>query len=42
MVYRMEIFVDGGCRRNGYDGAIGAVAAILASRPRTTYEYITR
>jgi ribonuclease HI len=28
MPYRMDFYVDGGCRRNGYDGAIGAAAAV--------------
>ncbi len=29
MVYRMEIYVDGGCRGNGQYGAIGAAAAVF-------------
>ncbi|KAI0895271.1 ribonuclease H1 [Annulohypoxylon nitens] len=32
MVYVMEFYVDGGCRRNGYSNAIGAAAACLMSR----------
>lgn len=27
MVYTMKLYVDGGCRRNGYSNAIGAAAA---------------
>lgn len=29
MVYYMKINVDGGCRNNGYHGAIGAAAAVF-------------
>ncbi|KAI0484812.1 ribonuclease H-like domain-containing protein [Xylariaceae sp. FL0804] len=29
MVYRMDFFVDGGCRGNGQPGSIGAAAAVL-------------
>lgn len=29
VVYSIEFFVDGGCRRNGQSGAIGAAAAIF-------------
>lgn len=29
MVYNMEIYVDGGCRRNGRHDAIGAAAAVV-------------
>jgi ribonuclease HI len=29
MVYRMEIYVDGGCRGNGQPGAIGAAAVVF-------------
>ncbi|TAQ89226.1 hypothetical protein B7494_g2431 [Chlorociboria aeruginascens] len=32
MVYVMEIYVDGGCRRNGQPGAIGAAAAVFLLR----------
>ncbi|RAL09760.1 ribonuclease H-like protein [Aspergillus homomorphus CBS 101889] len=32
MVYKMMIFVDGGCRGNGQPGAIGAAASILMLR----------
>ncbi|KAI1103742.1 ribonuclease H-like domain-containing protein [Jackrogersella minutella] len=32
MVYIMEFYVDGGCRRNGQSDAIGAAAACLMSR----------
>ncbi|KAI1204223.1 ribonuclease H-like domain-containing protein [Annulohypoxylon truncatum] len=49
MVYIMKFYVDGGCRRNGYDGAIGAAAACWMSsnpnvcqhwtKPLSTYEY---
>lgn len=42
MVYRMEIFVDGGCRNNGYVGAMGAAAACISSRSAATYETMRR
>jgi ribonuclease HI len=29
MVYHMQIYVDGGCRRNGRSDAIGAAAAVI-------------
>lgn len=29
MVYTMRMKVDGGCRGNGYDGAVGAAAVII-------------
>ena len=29
MVYTMEIYVDGGCRGNGYTGSIGAAADVF-------------
>ncbi|KAE9977384.1 hypothetical protein EG327_007765 [Venturia inaequalis] len=32
MVYTMEVYVDGGCRRNGHSSAIGAAAACFKSR----------
>ncbi|KAL4783288.1 ribonuclease H-like domain-containing protein [Aspergillus varians] len=32
MVYRMEIYADGGCRGNGSPHAIGAAAAALKSK----------
>ncbi|KAK2736277.1 hypothetical protein FQN57_000807 [Myotisia sp. PD_48] len=32
MVYYMEIYTDGGCRRNGQPGAIGAAAAAIKNR----------
>lgn len=32
MPYRMDIYVDGGCRGNGYPGAIGAAAAVHAKK----------
>lgn len=32
MVYRMEIYVDGGCRGNGQPGSIGAAAAVLQKK----------
>ncbi|KFY88259.1 hypothetical protein V500_06449 [Pseudogymnoascus sp. VKM F-4518 (FW-2643)] len=32
MVYFMNIFVDGGCRRNGTPGAYGAAAVVVKSR----------
>ncbi|CZR64411.1 uncharacterized protein PAC_14309 [Phialocephala subalpina] len=32
MVYRMEIYVDGGCRGNGRPGSIGAAAAVFKFR----------
>ncbi|EER27276.1 RNase H domain containing protein [Coccidioides posadasii C735 delta SOWgp] len=35
MVYRMMIYVDGACRRNGSDNAIGAAAAVHKSRHGT-------
>ncbi|KAK2812598.1 hypothetical protein FQN50_001242 [Emmonsiellopsis sp. PD_5] len=37
MVYRMEIHVDGGCRRNGYSDAIGAAAAVRELRWGSKY-----
>ncbi|KAK2730730.1 hypothetical protein FQN55_005512 [Onygenales sp. PD_40] len=42
MVYRMEIYVDGGCRRNGYSDAMGAAAAIRQSRSGSKYWHRTR
>ncbi|OAQ60368.1 ribonuclease H1 [Pochonia chlamydosporia 170] len=35
MVYIMEIYTDGGCRRNGQPGAIGAAAAAFKNRNGT-------
>ncbi|KAI0009573.1 ribonuclease H-like domain-containing protein [Xylariaceae sp. FL0662B] len=32
MVYRMDFYVDGGCRGNGQPGAIGAAACCLMNR----------
>jgi ribonuclease HI len=32
MVYTMEIYVDGGCRRNGYTNAIACAAAVRKDR----------
>lgn len=32
MTYKMTIYVDGGCRRNGYAGAIGAAACVFVGR----------
>jgi ribonuclease HI len=32
MVYRMEIYVDGGCRGNGQPGSIGAAAVVLMKK----------
>ncbi|KAG9233658.1 ribonuclease H1 [Amylocarpus encephaloides] len=32
MVYKMGIYVDGGCRNNGYSNAIGAAAACFMLR----------
>ncbi|TVY82812.1 Ribonuclease H [Lachnellula suecica] len=32
MVYRMEIYVDGGCRGNGQPDAIGTAAAVFAGQ----------
>lgn len=32
MTYIMKIYVDGGCRRNGYAGAIGAAACVFMGR----------
>ena len=29
MVYIMRMYVDGGCRRNGYEDAIGAAACVI-------------
>lgn len=29
MVYRMNIYVDGGCRNNGYSNAVAAAAAVM-------------
>ncbi len=29
MVYIMRMYVDGGCRRNGYEDAIGAAACVM-------------
>nr|KMM71100.1 hypothetical protein CPAG_07407 [Coccidioides posadasii RMSCC 3488] len=41
MVYRMEIYVDGGCRYNGYSNAIAAAAAVLQYRWGNNYKYRT-
>lgn len=32
MPYTMMMYVDGGCRRNGYVGAIGAAACVIMGR----------
>ncbi len=32
MVYRMHLYVDGGCRRNGYSDAIAAAACVLQQK----------
>ena len=32
MVYTMVMFVDGGCRRNGYSGAFGACSCIVVRK----------
>ena len=32
MVYIMRMYVDGGCRRNGYEDAIGAAACVLQKK----------
>ena len=32
MPYIMQMYVDGGCRRNGYSNAIGAAACVLIPR----------
>ena len=32
MVYIMKIYVDGGCRRNGHNNAIGAAACVIESK----------
>ena len=32
MVYIMKIYVDGGCRRNGHDKAIGAAACVIEKK----------
>ena|SRR5258706_9109972 len=32
MVYKMEIYVDGGCRGNGKPGSVGAAAAVFKLR----------
>lgn len=32
MVYIMKIYVDGGCRRNGHDKAIGAAACVVEKK----------
>ncbi|KAJ0426188.1 ribonuclease H-like domain-containing protein [Aspergillus carlsbadensis] len=37
MVYKMELYVDGGCRHNGYSDAIGA-AAIGFKTPRGGFQ----
>lgn len=36
MTYTMNIYVDGGCRRNGYVGAIGAAACVILGREGQT------
>jgi ribonuclease HI len=42
MVYQMEIYVDGGCRRNGFSNAIAAAAAVRKNRRGEKYWYKTR
>ncbi|KAI0455566.1 ribonuclease H-like domain-containing protein [Xylaria acuta] len=37
MVYVMEFYVDGGCRRNGYSEAMGAAACCLMQRGHGSY-----
>lgn len=32
MVYVMRMYVDGGCRRNGYEDAIGAAACVIQKK----------
>ena len=32
MVYIMRMYVDGGCRRNGYEDAIGAAACVIQKK----------
>ncbi len=32
MTYTLTMYVDGGCRRNGYAGAIGAAACVIMGR----------
>lgn len=42
MVYQMKIYVDGGCRRNGFSNAIAAASAVRKTRRGEKYWYQTR
>jgi len=42
MVYRIEFYVDGGCRGNGQEGSIGAAAAVRMRRPGQGHQAWTK